>query len=85
MSPEVTTPMGIFLDVIEAPDQEAGELARRVPREGSAETAFGSQLVVRDFQEILREAGINTHIRASRGRDIAAACGQLRHEQAKNC
>ena len=37
---------------------------------------------VRDFQEVLREAGINTHIRASRGRDIAAACGQLRHEQA---
>jgi adenine C2-methylase RlmN of 23S rRNA A2503 and tRNA A37 len=23
---------------------------------------------------------VNTHIRASRGRDIAAACGQLRHE-----
>jgi membrane protease subunit (stomatin/prohibitin family) len=42
--------MGIFLDVIEAPDQQPGELARRVPREGSAETAFGSQLVVRDFQ-----------------------------------
>ena len=36
---------------------------------------------VRAFQEELREAGINTHIRASRGRDIAAACGQLRHEQ----
>ncbi len=32
------------------------------------------------FQSILREAGINCHIRASRGRDIAAACGQLRHE-----
>jgi len=38
---------------------------------------------VRDFQVILREAGLNTHIRASRGRDIAAACGQLRHEVAK--
>jgi len=24
--------------------------------------------------------GVNVHIRASRGRDIAAACGQLRHE-----
>ena len=35
---------------------------------------------VHHFQRILREAGINTHIRASRGRDIAAACGQLRHE-----
>ncbi|MCC6320266.1 MAG: 23S rRNA (adenine(2503)-C(2))-methyltransferase RlmN [Phycisphaerales bacterium] len=37
---------------------------------------------VREFQRILREAGVNTHIRASRGRDIAAACGQLRHEKA---
>lgn len=35
---------------------------------------------VRQFQSILQHAGINTHIRASRGRDIAAACGQLRHE-----
>ncbi|MCC5831363.1 MAG: 23S rRNA (adenine(2503)-C(2))-methyltransferase RlmN [Phycisphaeraceae bacterium] len=35
---------------------------------------------VLEFQRILRSAGINTHIRASRGRDIAAACGQLRHE-----
>ena len=32
------------------------------------------------FQETLQQRGINTHIRASRGRDIAAACGQLRHE-----
>lgn len=37
---------------------------------------------VRGFQTILREAGVNVHIRASRGRDIAAACGQLRHERA---
>jgi 23S rRNA (adenine2503-C2)-methyltransferase len=37
---------------------------------------------VRHFQDILRLAGINCHIRASRGRDIAAACGQLRHEHA---
>jgi 23S rRNA (adenine2503-C2)-methyltransferase len=35
---------------------------------------------VRSFQDTLRAAHINTHIRASRGRDIAAACGQLRHE-----
>ncbi len=34
------------------------------------------------FQKILRDAGVNCHIRASRGRDIAAACGQLRHEHA---
>ncbi|MEM6458065.1 MAG: 23S rRNA (adenine(2503)-C(2))-methyltransferase RlmN [Planctomycetota bacterium] len=34
------------------------------------------------FQSILKSAGVNTHLRASRGRDIAAACGQLRHEAA---
>lgn len=37
---------------------------------------------VRRFQEVLRSHGVNAHIRASRGRDIAAACGQLRHEAA---
>lgn len=37
---------------------------------------------VHHFQRILREQGVNCHIRASRGRDIAAACGQLRHEHA---
>ncbi|MEM1026977.1 MAG: 23S rRNA (adenine(2503)-C(2))-methyltransferase RlmN [Planctomycetota bacterium] len=35
---------------------------------------------VRRFQDVLVKRGVNTHIRASRGRDIAAACGQLRHE-----
>jgi len=35
---------------------------------------------VHRFQAILRAGGINTHIRASRGRDIAAACGQLKLE-----
>ncbi len=35
---------------------------------------------VRRFQAILRAGGISAHIRASRGRDISAACGQLRHE-----
>lgn len=35
---------------------------------------------VHRFQAILRRAAVNTHIRASRGRDIAAACGQLRHD-----
>ena len=38
---------------------------------------------VREFQEILRQRGVNVHIRKSRGRDIAAACGQLRHETEK--
>ncbi|MBL8762163.1 MAG: 23S rRNA (adenine(2503)-C(2))-methyltransferase RlmN [Phycisphaerae bacterium] len=37
---------------------------------------------VREFQELLRARGVNVHIRASRGRDIKAACGQLRHETA---
>ncbi|MEM7228947.1 MAG: 23S rRNA (adenine(2503)-C(2))-methyltransferase RlmN [Planctomycetota bacterium] len=36
---------------------------------------------VRAFQRVLRERRRNVHIRASRGRDIAAACGQLRHER----
>ncbi len=35
---------------------------------------------VHRFQEVLRERKVNAHIRASRGRDIAAACGQLRHQ-----
>ena len=39
-----------------------------------------SEDVVR-FQEILREAGVNAHVRKSRGRDIDAACGQLRRKQ----
>ena len=38
---------------------------------------------VLEFQSVLRDAGVNTHIRASRGRDIKAACGQLRHEAMK--
>jgi 23S rRNA (adenine2503-C2)-methyltransferase len=38
---------------------------------------------VLEFQHILRARGVNAHIRASRGRDIAAACGQLRHETAR--
>ena len=38
---------------------------------------------VLEFQKVLRDEGVNVHIRASRGRDIKAACGQLRHETAK--
>ncbi|MDB5297234.1 MAG: rlmN, partial [Phycisphaerales bacterium] len=33
------------------------------------------------FQEVLRTAGVNAHVRKSRGRDIDAACGQLRRKQ----
>ncbi len=32
------------------------------------------------FQSVLKQNNINTIIRKSRGRDIAAACGQLKHE-----
>lgn len=35
------------------------------------------------FQEILRRAGVNAHVRKSRGRDIDAACGQLRRREAE--
>ena len=35
---------------------------------------------VRAFQDVLHRRGVKAHLRASRGRDIAAACGQLRHE-----
>jgi 23S rRNA (adenine2503-C2)-methyltransferase len=33
------------------------------------------------FQEVLRHNGVNAHVRKSRGRDIDAACGQLRRKQ----
>ncbi len=33
------------------------------------------------FQNILRNAGVNAHVRKSRGRDIDAACGQLRRNE----
>jgi len=35
------------------------------------------------FQDILRAGGINAHVRKSRGRDIDAACGQLRRKAAE--
>ncbi|MDX2146421.1 MAG: 23S rRNA (adenine(2503)-C(2))-methyltransferase RlmN [Planctomycetota bacterium] len=37
---------------------------------------------VLEFQRVLQARGLKASIRASRGRDIAAACGQLRHETA---
>jgi 23S rRNA (adenine2503-C2)-methyltransferase len=38
---------------------------------------------VHRFQEALSKANVNSHIRASRGRDIAAACGQLKREHSQ--
>lgn len=53
----------LFLDVIECTDQQPLELARRIPRDGSAETKFGSQLVVRDYQAaIFRKDGKGTDV-----------------------
>ncbi len=37
---------------------------------------------VRRFVSILESAGVNTHVRRSRGLDIDAACGQLRRREA---
>jgi 23S rRNA (adenine2503-C2)-methyltransferase len=34
-----------------------------------------------EFQSILRRGGVNAHVRKSRGRDIDAACGQLRRRE----
>jgi len=36
---------------------------------------------VRAFRDRLRDAGVNVHIRASRGAGADAACGQLRHSR----
>jgi 23S rRNA (adenine2503-C2)-methyltransferase len=36
---------------------------------------------VMKFQAILRDLGVNAHVRRSRGRDIDAACGQLRRKK----
>jgi 23S rRNA (adenine2503-C2)-methyltransferase len=33
------------------------------------------------FQQVLRDAGVNAHVRRSRGCDIDAACGQLRRKE----
>jgi 23S rRNA (adenine2503-C2)-methyltransferase len=32
---------------------------------------------IRSFRDILREGGVSNSVRAERGDDIAAACGQL--------
>ena len=36
------------------------------------------------FQDKLRQKGINAHVRKSRGRDIDAACGQLKRKQERD-
>jgi 23S rRNA (adenine2503-C2)-methyltransferase len=54
-------------------------LIRYNPVEGLAFGRPESRDVVQ-FQEILRENHVNAHVRKSRGRDIDAACGQLRRK-----
>jgi len=55
--------VSFLLKVIESTDQQPGELAVRIPADGSAETTFGSQLVVRDFQRaIFRKDGKGTDV-----------------------
>ena len=46
-----------------------------------ADLAPPDDIDIEAFQKILTEAGINTFVRASGGRDIAAACGQLRRRR----
>ncbi len=79
----------IMLDGVNTLPQHAGELAA-VARQLRANVNLiyynevpdlpfrrPSGKTMLEFQTALRTAGINTHVRRSRGRDIAAACGQL--------
>lgn len=84
----------ILLNSVNDQPQHAHELARvaktlranvnliRYNEVASLPFSRPSTHAVHSFQAILRRAAVNTHIRASRGRDIAAACGQLRHDHA---
>jgi 23S rRNA (adenine2503-C2)-methyltransferase len=71
--------------------EQAEQLARLLPRRLShvnlipynatdAEYQPTPPHLARAFRDLLTERGISATIRASRGRDIAAACGQLRAE-----
>jgi 23S rRNA (adenine2503-C2)-methyltransferase len=58
-------------------------LIRYNPVEGLEYNRPTDEAVMR-FQEILREGGVNAHVRKSRGSDIDAACGQLRRREELN-
>ena len=90
---EITLEYTLLRGVNDRPDQAAAlaTLAKRLRANVNiirynevAGTPFKRPLTddVHEFQRILRARHVNAHIRASRGRDIAAACGQLRHETA---
>lgn len=42
-----------------------------------------SEEAVQAFYQVLRESGVNAHVRRSRGLDVDAACGQLRRRDRK--
>jgi 23S rRNA (adenine2503-C2)-methyltransferase len=67
--------------------EELARLLRRLPAKvnliavnpgGAGEFAAPGEARVRAFREVLVERGVETTIRKRRGRDIEAACGQLR-------
>ncbi len=81
----------VLLDGVNDSPEQAREVAERVrglrakvnlialnPGPG---VAFGTPADsrVNDFQQVLIDAGIPTFVRRPRGRDIFAACGQLKH------
>ena len=43
--------MARIIDVIEVPNQQQAEMVRRVPEYGSGDFRFGSQVIVREFQQ----------------------------------
>jgi excisionase family DNA binding protein len=43
--------MARIIDVIEVPNQEASEMVRRLPEFGSGDFRFGSQVIVREYQQ----------------------------------
>ncbi len=80
----------ILIQGVNASDKEAHELARLLkgmlckvnlipynPIEEFPHEAPNYEQIVR-FQQILQTAGVKTTVRFSKGRDIQAACGQLR-------
>jgi 23S rRNA (adenine2503-C2)-methyltransferase len=65
----------VMIDGVTDPIELAGQLADLV-------TEFGAHvnLIPYKFMHILEDRGVRTSVRGPRGRDIAAACGQLRAE-----
>ena len=43
--------MARIIDVVEVPNQQQAEMVRRVPEYGSGDFRFGSQVIVREFQQ----------------------------------